>query len=302
MEMKIKLVNSLLVVVVASLVFGSCTVFGKETEAKKTSLSKIEMKIPKDKSFAEQYGVVLQKLKENSPLKDSFESIKEYENRMTKNNFDTNLSFVEYFDIRLKYDPEERTLVYNKGKYENNLYDTPYVDASRKFSDCGTEKITNSTIISSFLKDIIEEVPSCFVLSEKSNLFTTRGFTKDLKYKRFGEYVATNGFGAKVTVEKYEGESIYLVSNNELDYQQLFSFKIKADTKEYAKANTKVKLKIIGEIINPQLIEQGVYYLKATFDKPTEVFILAYGAFIKIHSMAIVDSNGKEWIIGSQSE
>jgi len=65
--MKIKLVNSLLVVVVASLVFGSCTVFGKETEAKQTSLSKIERKIPKDKSFIEQYGVVVQKLKENSP-------------------------------------------------------------------------------------------------------------------------------------------------------------------------------------------------------------------------------------------
>lgn len=297
--MKIKLVNSLLVVVVASLVFGSCTVFGKETEAKKTSLSKIEMKIPKDKSFAEQYGVVLQKLKENSPLKDSFESIKEYENRMTKNNFDTNLSFVEYFDIKLQYDPEEKNLYFvNENLFDSELLKVNMVD---KFSDCGTKKITHSTVVSSFF-EAVSKVPTCFVGREKSNLFTTRGFTKDLKYKKIGEYIATNGFGAKVTVEKYEGESIYLVSNNELDYQQLFSFKIKADTKEYAKANTKVKLKIIGEIINPQLIEQGVYYLKATFDKPTEVFIWVHGAFIKIHSMAIVDSNGKEWIIGSQSE
>lgn len=258
----------------------------------------IPPKSQKSKTFINQFEYLLNNLKTNSFLKDPFESKAEYEARLSKIKLDEKLAFEEYFDIDLKYDPEEGNLVFSDKEYKNKFYKSESgLLMMYRFRNCDQSedvsiKLSNKKYIT---------LQGCKVSGYDHSLLNgSSGFGKSIDMSS-EKYEATNGLGQKVVVSELDGVLILMSPIDDTIYESIQNIKIPSN-KEYAKSNLHMKLALKGKIINPSEIETGVTYHKATFQNPTEMTRNLLGAKVNIEKASLIDAQGKEIAIDFRKE
>jgi len=259
--------------------------------------------VVKDKSFVASYEFALQSLKANPFIKSEFESQKEYESRINNIKQNQDLSFTEYFDVNMHYDPEEGNLILNDdmsaygGAWKNDVYTKPLGNTCiNRFYDYKGSKASKVEKIEVHTKAKKSLFLSGYTVYLESMLNDQSGFMR-LTDSKTNSYRAENVHGTKVTVREISKIYELMVPTSDSVFESIRNKKIPAN-KEYAKANIKMRLKVSGKISNYSEIEVGCYYSdEATLYLPLETREYTLGAYIDVNEVSFIDSKGKEILV-----
>lgn len=258
-------------------------------DLKVTKVSKnivVKEKQDEYKTFFEQYAHILETI-----IKDPYEKTIEYNTRLERLN-DDNLTFSIIIDeINMEYIPDDSVLISKNPFSFNRIWGADYTE----FTGCKDFYPTKVQIFN----NKIYEVQSCRThvnLEYNWAQNNTYSGKEGVKYKydsSHTEYIGSNGYGATAEVTKYNDKYVFLVPEDPSFFKSVKTKRIDSNI-EYAKSNKKMKLKIIGRILDPQKIQYGTDYSSATITDPIVIAESYIIAKTRIDKAFFIDSDGKE--------
>lgn len=263
------------------------TLFAGNLKATKVSKNiVVKEKQAEYKTFFDQYAHILEAI-----TRDPYEKSIEYNTRLERLSSDDNLTFsIIMSDINMEYVPDDGILISKNPFSFKRIYGMTYIE----FTGCKDfypQKIQ--------MPNKTYEIQGCpTIVDLKRDWWPNNTYSNQegIKYKydsSHTEYIGSNGYGATAEVTKYNDKYVFLVPENSLFFTDVEKTRIDASI-DYAKLNKKMKVKIIGRILDPQKIQYGIDHSSATITDPIVIDESYMIAKIRIDKAFFIDSDGKE--------